>query len=611
MCHLLTSRSRFTRLFLLAATLYLLSGCLSEPSNSNSNRGSTNPGNNTLSQPTQLIASSGPEQVVLNWRSVTGATAYWVYVSKEADIHPSLAHSYIERVRADSDQAHRVERLEEGVPYYFLVTAFANGKESKASTRVSAIPKKLIAFADFKALLADTPELGWVQLNQSSVENLFPPDDLSVSTRVISVFRAWPSMAYISSMDYIMAWGGGHANTAYNAPFHFDLSSLRWYRTFLPTRSGTLFPAEPHDPARAYLEGELVDQNGDPYRALNDLSAPSPNPYENSASWEKLSYQTRTADGWRHSPVSAHTYSTNVYLPTLDRFATWGGARIADGGAFRAHMDDGPAIRSEGEFIGPYLLDYHKHDAWKVAGLTGSHYSPDAYPDIEGAEAWTVLEGLGAPSSRSKTDVRVEDGNDVIYLAGASLQRVVIPEDTSQATADLVGNFNFNLQEGAGAISDSLNAFVSVSRFNAENTVRWTYWDISDPINSSETVLFVPHTDEGYPIDPELSSDYHGQYPARLGLRYDPVRERFVLADRQGGIWILHEPDSLQADGWFIETLDISTAHRPSEIGQFSDRGMLGMWQYAHKWDVFLHVSATGDVWAWKPNDWSPTEAMN
>ncbi len=141
-------------------------------------------------------------------------------------------------------------------------------------------------------------------------------------------------MAFDSNRGDLIFWGGGHENYCGNEVYRFRLSTLKWERASLPSAI---------------------------YSPLGDK-------------------QFAAVDGALRAPTSSHTYDNQEFLPQLDRFITFGGAKYNIKAKFV--LEDGVTA------TGPYLWDPSRANPQLVGGTTGSHVSPSAYPDVFGGEMW-------------------------------------------------------------------------------------------------------------------------------------------------------------------------------------------------------------------------------
>jgi uncharacterized membrane protein len=91
--------------------------------------------------------------VTLRWNNVSGATTYNAYVAAESGIIPANIAAFDEGRRIENVRSpYTVSGLQNGKPFYFVVTATRNGAESPPSTEVSAIP------ASLQSALEPTPQ---------------------------------------------------------------------------------------------------------------------------------------------------------------------------------------------------------------------------------------------------------------------------------------------------------------------------------------------------------------------------------------------------------------------------------------------------------------------
>jgi hypothetical protein len=194
------------------------------------------------------------------------------------------------------------------------------------------------------------------------------------------------------------------------------------------------------------------------------------------------------------------------------------------------------------------------------------------------------------------TDYAVIGGKEVVFVGegGGRLFKYTVndPADPLQDSWDLVGTFWEPYSgAGAGAYDSERNMFVRVAGSSL------TYWDLDSAGPNNRNVIVTPaDLSGGFDLD------------AFYGMEYDPVRSRFVLWDGDADIWYLTPPDQPARDGWTVEKaeIELGATGSPSEPDGF--RGVLGKWDYVDKYDVFVGVtdSITGDVWAYKPEGWTP-----
>jgi len=122
----------------------------------------------------------------------------------------------------------------------------------------------------------------WREIPNSQLESVRPTPLPSGNTGIGAVMDAWSGGAYDSKRDRLIVWGGGHSDYAGNEIYTFDVATLKWVRLTDPSS----------------------DIGGD----------------ESSGVYP---------DG---KPRSRHTYNYVNYIPSLDRFCTFGGAGLYPSG---------------------------------------------------------------------------------------------------------------------------------------------------------------------------------------------------------------------------------------------------------------------------------------
>jgi Ca2+-binding RTX toxin-like protein len=402
----------------------------------------------------------------------------------------------------------------------------------------------------FRQLLTSMPEGDWLRLNTNIYRDVWTPQAQWAldNPSPKSVIGAWSSMAWDSNRGDLIFWGGGHATYAGNEVYRWRSSTLEWERASLPS----------------------------------DVVRVADNRFD-------------TIDGHLNSPLSSHTYDNNEFLPIADRFITFGGAALGSGGNFRT--TDGSRA------TGPYLWDPSKADGNKVGGITGSHVHPERFPDVVGGQMWEnrdnpfisendlgFLQGVSAYAQ--------EEGHDVIYIGRKALYKYTLVDisDPSLDTFEKVGDYRLTFgKDGAGALDTINNIFVRIAGS------RFTYWDLDTAGPNNPNVSFRAFDATGT-FDDTLINDY--------GMDFDPVRGVFLLWNGSPQVWSLTPPETLGANGWILEPLPAGPSVGPDELG--TTVGVFGKWKYAAEQDIFLGVNdpITGDVWAYKPENWQPTNSL-
>ncbi len=415
-------------------------------------------------------------------------------------------------------------------------------------------------------MIESAAEQSWIRLNQNRFSDVWVPNEQRIIARGAptsgsprAIIKAWSGFAYDTNRAKVTLWGGGHANYPGNEVYRWDFSTLNWERASLPTRVHS-FPQ-----------------------------------YFNGAYYE-------TIDGPHHSPIAAHTYDTNSFLANVDRFVVFGGPTFNSG---RHFQDSSNGLKR----TGPYFWDPNKADPNKVGGLDGT----DALGIAVGGNMWQNRDNLDGPRStfgkpglfspgwvNTAAATTIENGKDVVYIqAGTTLHRYIVSDanDPSSDEYQLVGwrsNTAVWNGQGAGAYSPDHHIFLRTAGFRG--TPYWIVWDTSNPGTNR---LISPTVVGGatFPFD-ELEN---------YGIDYDPIRQRFVLWNGYD-VWELTPPlTNFLSDDWELRQLLPSGQPDGPAGGVFN--GVLGKWEYIPGLDVFLGLSDEndGNIWAYKPSDWTPS----
>jgi hypothetical protein len=431
-------------------------------------------------------------------------------------------------------------------PDFFTYVATDGFNQSSATVKTFVYGERP---ALFEAILADLPENEWARVNVNQYRDVWTPEAQRPGIGTPAwVIIPWSAAAWDSNRNEYLFWGGGHAAYDGNEVYKWSAVTLAWERASLPSEVVVL-----------------------------------------SNEWRE------TVDGPMHSPVASHAYDNTQFLGVADRMITFGGAAAHTGGPF---------VHRDGSLTGPYLWDPTKADPNKVSGLTGSHVNPGLFPDVVGGEMWENRDAYSgaAPGIMlyGTTDYAVINGVETIFVNdfNQNLWKYSIADinDASQDSWELVGTIWQRYNGGtAGAYDAERNIYVRM----APDT--FTYWSLDNPGPSNRNVNFLPQDlTGGFVLD------------NKWGLDYDPVRERFVLWQGDGAIWYLQPPDTLGAGGWTITKAPTPTLPVPRVPTEHPWTGVMGKWDYIETYDVFIGVTNgfTGDVWVYKPEDWSPVGWM-
>jgi hypothetical protein len=332
-------------------------------------------------------------------------------------------------------------------------------------------------------VIESLPEGSWFRANLNQYSDVWSPIDLrpkpnGLKAEPSSIIKAWSSFAWDCRRGDLLLFGGGHANYAGNDTYRWRASTRLWERMSLPS--------------------EVMQ---------DDLG-----------NW-------LTVDGPFGSPIAAHTYENNIYLPYIDRFLVVGGSAWNNGGAWNFQI--GPTTDRK---TGPYVFDPNKADGSKVGGYTGSHVKRVApYPEIVGGEMWydrdiyAFMPLSAIPEafiSGATAYLRKEGDRDVVLLSaqsGGSSQTLykwefLQADDSSSDRITIIGRFGAGVSgRGAGTYDPHQNIFVRTAL-----GTKWSnfassfyYWDLAKAGTDNRNVVFTP-TDlsGGWALDRGYGMDY-------------------------------------------------------------------------------------------------------
>lgn len=430
------------------------------------------------------------------------------------------------------------------------------------------------SLANLMGLLSPIPEGSWVMANLNQFLDVWTPE----SQRVIeknsggvasprALIAAWSSFAWDSNRGDLILYGGGHANYGGNEVYRWRGSTRMWERASLPSQISQ-------------------DALGN-YRAI---------------------------DGPDNAPVSAHTYDNNIFLPTLDRFLTFGGAAYNNGDAY---LRDNGAGASR--YTGPYLWNPSKADPNKVGGTTGSHVQRVApYPEVLGGQMWQnrdiKLNLSGTPNLPSAhvvgcTGYALEGGKDVVYVGAHigngvanHLFRYVINDVNSPSTdswTKIGGYYDGPQSQTACAFDPVQKLFVHVG----DKTRPFLYWNVNTPSASGNIEVKLTFAEASGELMSRLNA---GTLEIRnCGFEFDPVRRHYSLWCGGTDIWTLTPPTTVSSTGWVLLKQPIPSGSAPTTaVGT----GILGKWKYIPSIDAFMGLqdSNAGNIWIYKPFAWQP-----
>jgi hypothetical protein len=428
-------------------------------------------------------------------------------------------------------------------------------------------------------LLAQMPGNSWLLASANLYRDAWTAPDLvplahgdpRLPARIID---SWSGFAWDSNRGDLLLFGGGHANYAGNEIYRWRSRTLNWERASLPSEIRS-------DP----VLGEIA------------------------------------VDGVDNAPISSHVYDNNQFLPVADRFLTWGGAAYNNGGPFIRFLESSPA---QTRLTGPYLFDPARADGNKVGGSTGSHVTRVApHAEVVGGAMWENrdihrwLAGQELPGTHVNgcTGYANEGGRDVLYVASANrnttsrnLYRYQLSDIGTPAadTSTKVGRYDVGV---SGQITCAYDPARRLFLRTGNNATPLQYWDLGAPGPNNP--------DRNVEINASLQA-FQAWLAANAldlqncALELDAPRRRFLLWCGAATVWAVVPPAGGNlAAGWAVQQLPLPQSPAPSgDVGT----GVLGKWQYAPHFDVFvgLQGSVAGDVWLYKPESWvQPNPAGN
>jgi len=421
------------------------------------------------------------------------------------------------------------------------------------------------------SLLNAMPEGSWVQASLNSYADVWTPEELRPldvngggASPPSKIIIAWSSFAWDSNRGDLVLYGGGHANYPGNDVYRWHGSTREWERASLPS-----------DITR--------DASGN-FTAL---------------------------DGPDAAPAAAHTYDSNVFLPIIDRFLTFGGAAYNNGDMYRR-----ATVNGQSRNTGPYLWDPNKADPNKVGGTTGSHVKRvSPHPEIVGGRMWQnrdlPLNLAGTPRLPAShvegcTGYAVENGKDVVYVAArlggtaTQLFRYAI-NDVSNPKADTWTQIGGWWDSPQGQTVCTYDPVQKIFAKLGDKTRPFTYWNVAAPGAETNYEKIIAFTDSTGEFSSKLSS---GQINIRYcGFDFDPARRQYALWCGGPEVWMLIPPATLSPSGWQLRKQIFPTGATPT---QATGTGILGKWKYIPNLDAFMALqdSTLGNIWIYKPVGW-------
>ncbi len=432
-------------------------------------------------------------------------------------------------------------------------------------------------------LIAAAPENSWVLCNSNNFDDVWSPVGLrprypsSTATDPSSpsaIINAWCSFAWDDVNCRMILFGGGHANTNLNEVYAWDGGSRQWSLAF----------------------------HGSDFNSVYD-----------------------PVDGTLNAPVSAHTFGGNQWLPTIQRFISFGGADQPGGSAWDVNDANGSALR----LAGGYTLNMKNAGKGYVGGTTGSNpkFGAHAGVSLPGARAWKVRDYyLDHPDgtnvafmlnhSSHATAYRKEGGRDVLYVptgaAGASpnLMRIefVDPDDH---TKDLISRVGYTWTAGTywqgGDLDSTANVFMQL---NGRNNNLMEGWNLNATGNGLR-IIQVPESAATGPAAATVVGLVH--LSGEQAMCFDERRNYFALWGRGGSVYSIKTPANLAniLTDWYCDTVATPTSPRPMTMSELTalaeeDSGAMGKWKRSAYLDVYIALQGRnlGNVWMFKPANW-------
>ncbi len=401
------------------------------------------------------------------------------------------------------------------------------------------------------------------------------------------IIYAWGGFAWDDTAGRIVLFGGGHANSSANQVFEWAAGSRGWRLSF----------------------------HGSEHL---DMDAGSTN--------------THRVKDYNGAPTSSHTYCNNVWLTTLNKFFTFGGAAWNDGSVLRVWEDGTSGFQSPLRIAGGFSLDMTEAGTGKVGGATGSNFGSS----LTGANAWTLHDWLdaghasppifGGTTYATHIDrgavATVEDGADVVYYTAGNTYALIRAEfvdgDPANDTNTLICNgTDFNgdgelLAGGNLALDEDDRVIVALARGNS-SFQPFRFVDL-DAVSPAWTQPTSPTGDVA-----ALKSESKGE----PGLLWDRIDGCYVAATRgssgspgvfPGSVYRIFKPARsggfTPTSGWSVDLRDADPAEDLPPIGPFSGESfptVTGKWRWADslRCGLFLTEPTVGEVWAYIPENWT------
>lgn len=418
-------------------------------------------------------------------------------------------------------------------------------------------------------LIAAAPPNAWIRLNTNRFVDAASPADSRWVTggsgpeSPQAIMRSWAGVAWDNRRQQLVLWGGGHANSWANETYVWSAFTREW--------------------SLAYYCTDVVMSPG------------------------------RPVDG-NHSPQSSHTYSSNQYLPILDRFFTGGGAEQPGGAAMRV-WDGDTAIR----FAGGYTLDMSLAGQGFVGGLPDSNCKHGTWAGISlpGARAWKLRDfwdgrDVNAPAwlqpSRIEHGAAVteENGHDVMYAVITSrLFRIeFVDDDPEHDLVSQVAGYEPDQHTNGATAYDPVRKLLVIPTGNSTSR-RLNFVDRKAVPHLGMPWSYVA----SYPD--EVALGYMGAHHKYGGIAHYPPGDCFVYWHKGRQPFLIHPPNGnpTPTTGWTLTrpVMDTETEAPPDDESSTNTVGVSGKFRYAAELGCCLAVRGDndGNVWALKLAGWT------
>lgn len=403
------------------------------------------------------------------------------------------------------------------------------------------------------------------------------------------IIVAWSSFGWDDATGRLILFGGGHGNASNSEVYTWDATTRNWRLAYRP--SSLLF--------------------------RND-----------AVGW-------RATGGWLDSPVSAHTYSNQAWLPKSNRFITFGGANPSGAQWIVADASD-----NQLRVAGPFTLDMSQAYEGKLAGSTGTNVkrngTTSAGVNLPGASAWKNRDWrldhplqtsnpsmLALATSGRSICVTEENNRDVIYFQGnggtsKDLFRceIVDIDDYKQDIITQVGaTWSNQVSDVCASYDPKRKIFFNPSFYTPTYPDFIGGWDVRPGVAGPSNRYFSCPAANVVGPTADVTEFVNNASQSRYGTLYDERRDRFVVFSRLHALYEVRPPAGYNyTTGWsvkkFAGAADCAVMGPSEETYTTSDSGytasLTGRWRRSKTFDTYILLRGPfdGDIWMYKPLDW-------